>query len=270
MQLKHRVALDDVQLDSVDDRIMISKIETGDGKENIQLASLWGEVAGSRVTSMHRDSLDITVKFRIRLKKRDMKEREEVIEKVNAWAFAGGWLTTNYKTNRRIRVFRAQAATAGDPWEWTKEYAVVFRACGVPYWQEEEPNSVQKLNVSSASLVMGVNGSEKTVLEADFKNTSGNTCNTFMIGVANTNISMSFSSLGLANGETLVIDHDDNGKRCNLRLRIRSTGGSYRSVMNKRTALSSDDLTISPGTRTVSFAAQTTGQITVRCRGRFA
>ena len=56
MQLKHRVALDDVQLDSVDDRIMISKIETGDGKENIQLASLWGEVAGSRVTSMHRDS----------------------------------------------------------------------------------------------------------------------------------------------------------------------------------------------------------------------
>ena len=114
MQLMHRVALDGVELDSVDSRIMISKIETGDGKDNVQTVSLWGDSTGSRVTNVHRDSLDITVKFRIRLKKRNMAEREEVIEKVNAWAFSGGWLTTNYKDNRRIRVFRQQAATPGD------------------------------------------------------------------------------------------------------------------------------------------------------------
>ena len=267
MQLKHRVALDDVQLDSVDDRIMISKIETGDGKENIQSVSLWGNSAGSRVTSIHRDSIDITVKFRIRLKKRDMQEREEVIEKANAWAFSGGWLTTNYKTNRRIRVFRAQAAAVGDPWEWTKEYTIVFRACGVPYWQEEDPSSIQKLNVSSANLVIGVNGSENTVLEAEFKNTSGNTCNTFSISVAGTGIS--FSSLGLASGETLVIDHNDNGKRCNLRMRIRSTGGVYRSVMDKRLPASADDLWCRAGIRYTGFEADYACSMTVSCKGRF-
>ena len=269
MQLKHRVALDGVQLDEVDYRIMIQKIETGDGKENINTVSLMGG-SGSRVTNIHRDSLDVTVKFTIRLRKTEMAAREEILEKVNAWAFAGGWLTTNYKGNRKIRVFRAQAAGAGDPWNWTKEYAIVFRACGVPYWQEEEPNSVQKLSVSSANLVVGVNGSEKTVLEAEFKNTSGSSCSTFSIGTSDGSASLSFTDLGLANGETLVIDHDDNGKRCNLRLRIRSAGGVYRSVMNKRAAASSDDLVVSPGTRTVQFTAQRTGTITVRCRGRFA
>ena len=268
MQLKHRVALDGVQLDAVDDRIMISKIETADGKENISTASLWGDSTGSRVTSIHRDSIDITVRFRIRLKKRSMAEREEVIEKANAWAFSGGWLTTNYKDNRRIRVFRAQAAGAGDPWEWTKEYAIVFRACGVPYWQEEEPNSVQKQSVSSASLTMGVNGSARTVLEAEFKNTSGSTCNTFSLTTNESAISL--TNLALANGETLVIDHNDTGKKCLLRIRIRSTGGSYRSAMSKRTTGSSDDLYISPGTKAVAMAAGKAGTITLKCRGRYA
>ena len=67
MQLRHRVALDGVQLDSVDSRIMIQRIETGDGKENISAVSLMGG-SGSRVTNIHRDSIEITVKFCIRLK----------------------------------------------------------------------------------------------------------------------------------------------------------------------------------------------------------
>ena len=267
MQLRHRVALDGVQLDSVDSRIMIQRIETGDGKENISAVSLMGD-SGSRVTNIHRDSIDITVKFCIRLKKRNMAEREEVLEKANAWAFAGGWLTTNYKTDRRIRVFRAQAAAAGDPWEWTKVYQIVFRACGVPYWQQENPAIVMMQNVNSANMTLGVVGSEKSVLEAQFQNTSGSTVNTFSISTGES--IMSFSSLGLANGETLVIDHSDNGKRCDLRLRIRSTGGVYRSAMNKRSTGSSDELTISPGTRTVSMSAGGAGKITVSCYGRFA
>ena len=266
MQLRHRVALDGVQLDSVDDRIMISRIETGEGKENIQSVSLWGDSTGSRITSIHRDSIDITVKFRIRLRKRRMEEREEVVEKVNAWAMNGGWLTTNYKTNRRIRVFRAKAAVAGDPWEWTKEYAVTFRACGVPYWQEQNAETVMFPNVSSKNITFGVNGSEKSVIEAEFKNTSGSTCNTFSISTGESN--MAFTALGLADGETLAIDHEDNGKRCLLRLRIRSAAGVWRSVMDKRTG--SDDLEVMPGVKNISVSAGTAGTITVRCSGRYA
>lgn len=268
MQLRHRVALNGIELDSVDNRIMIQRIETADGKENIANVSLWGGT-GSRVTGEHRDSIDITVKFCIRLKKRSMAEREEVLEKANAWAMSGGWLTTNFKTNRRIMVFRAQAAGAGDPWEWTKTYSIIFRACGVPYWQEINPAIVMRQGVSSVEMTLGVNGSARSVCEAQFKNTSGSTCNTFSISTGESQ--MSFTDLGLASGETLVIDHNDTGKSCVLRLWIMTAGGAWRtSVMDKRSAGSSDDLYVTPGVKTITVTAQRSGKITVMSSGRFA
>lgn len=266
MQLKHRVALDGVQLDEIDSRILIQKIETGDGKENINIVSLGGE-SGARVTSIHRDSLDVTVKFAIRLRKTEMAERESVLEKANAWAYYGGWLTTNYKSNRRIRVFRAQAAGAGDPWDWTKVYAIVFRACGVPYWQEEAPQAIVRTNTRSENMVIGVNGSQRTVVDAIFQNTSGGTIDEFEIG---TGLSwMGFEDLGLGSGESLVIDHHDDGKR-NL-LRIRILGGSgYRSALGARTEDSSHDLEIGPGSNRVQMSAEGNGRITISACGRFA
>ena len=266
MVLKRRVALNSVQLDSVDDRIMISGVVTGDGKENIQTVSLWGDSAGSRVTSMHRDSLDITVKFRVRLKKRSMADREEVVEKVNSWASAGGTLTTNYKTGRYISVFLAQAAAVGDPWEWTKEYSLVFRACGVPYWQSYMSQRVQNTNSYSTSFT--VKGSVRSVMNVTFKNTSGETCDTITVSIGES--SMSFSNLGLADNETFYIDHIDNGKRCLLTIRIKDTDGVYRSAMNKRSASSSDDLYATPGSKTFSFSAGKFGNLTFTNWGRFA
>lgn len=266
MQLKHRVALDGVQLDEVDSRIMIQKVETGDGKENINTVSLAGR-SGSRVTSVHRDSIDITVRFTIKLRKTEMADRETVLEKVNAWAYSGGWLETNYKENRRIRVFRAKAAEAGDPWDWTKVYAIVFRACGVPYWQEKSPQAVMRQNTASENLTLGVNGSERSVVEATFQNTSGATVNTFSLDTGES--MMAFTGLGLANGESLVIDHEDDGEKSLLRLRIKN-GNSWRSVLNKRTPESSDDLYISPGVHRIQMTAGGNGKITVSASGRFA
>ena len=265
MQMQHRVALDGVWLDEVDSRIIIQKIETSDGKESINITSLAGS-SGSRVSSPpHRDSLDILVKFAIRVKKKEMAEREMILEKVNAWAFAGGWLTVNYKSNRRIRVFRAQAAGAGDPWEWTKQYQIVFRACGVPYWQEDQPETLSRANVSDETFQFGQSGSENGVLDVSFQNTSGSTINTFSLSTNDS--SMEFSALGLANNEMLVIDHDDNGKRCNLRIRIKSTAGVYRSALGKRTNGSSDDRTI---IHQIQIHAGGSGKLTLRGYGRFA
>ena len=264
MQLAHRVALNGAQLDEIDNRIIISRVETGDGKMNISMVSLPGD--GSRVTGMSRDSIDIIVRFRLRFKKRRMEEREELLERINAWACGGGWLTANYKPNRRIRVFLAQAATAGDPWEWTKDYQLIFRACGVPYWQQESPTSLMRQGVSSGTFTFGVDGSAQSVMEVSFRNTSGSTINTFSINTGES--AMAFSGLGLANGETLIIDHDDTGKKCVLRLSIANAGGVRRSIMDKRTG--DDDLLMTPDSHEVVFSAGGAGRITISCCGRFA
>ena len=267
MQLRHRVALDGIELDSIDERIMIQKVETADGKESVSTVDLFGVGSGSRVTNIHRSSLDITVKFTLRLRKTAMAEREEILERINAWAYAGGWLTTNYKENRQIRVFRAQAAGAGDPWNWTREYSIIFRACGVPYWQERNPEMVTVRNVSSRSIAFGVNGSEKSVLGIQFQNTSGGTINSFTISTGIAEIKL--RNLGLANGQTLEIDRRDDGRRCVLFIR-KGSGSSWQSAMDKRTTDSSNDLFVEPGTQTITFSADGNGTLSISCCGRFA
>ena len=264
MILRHRAALNGGQLDEVDSRIMIKRISTGEGKMNISTVSLPAD--GMRVTGIDRDSIDITITFNIRLRKRDMAERETVMEKVNAWAAAGGILTVGHKEGRLIHVFLAQAASIGDPWEWTKDYSLVFRACGVPYWQQESPVTVIRQSTSGETITMMVDGSAESVVEAQFRNQSGGTISAFSIQAGDSQ--MVFSGLGLGNGETLVIDHEDNGKKNILRLRIQGTGGTYRSVMDKRTG--SDDLYVEPGTNRITVSAGGTGRLTVSCAGRFA
>ena len=259
MILKRRAALDGVQLDSIDSRILIQKIEPAAGKESIDAASLWGG-SGSRVTGMHRDSLDVVVSFTINEKSYRPQERAEVLEKVNTWAAAGGWLTVSYKPGRRIRVIAAQLPGEGDMMQ-RNQYSITFRAYGVPYWQEESPVKT-RINGASGGLNFGVNGNQQTVMEASFKNTGSGTINTLEIHAGGSSIS--FTGLGLASGETFRLDHTDDGKRSLLRCRIGS-----RSVLSKRTAGSSNDLFVDPGVQAVSYTAGGTGIMELSCAGRF-
>ena len=77
-------------------------------------------------------------------------------------------------------------------------------------------------------------------------------------------------NLALANGETLHIDHADNGKTCVLRIRIQGTNGAWRSALDKRTADSSNDLTVKPGIISVTLYAGGAGTLLLMCAGRFA
>ena len=260
MILRRRVALDGVQLDSVDTKVLIQTVEPQAGKMAISGSSLWG-ADGSRVTNIHRDSLDINVKFSINEKSYHMAARSAVFEKVMAWAAAGGWLTVNNKPGRKIRVILAQPPGEGDLGN-RNQYTIVFRAYGVPYWQEADATTKQ-LSGSSGSGTMTIGGSARTVMDCTFVNTSGGTINGLTISAGGS--SFSFSSLGLGNGETLTIDHPDNGERSYLRCRIGNT-----SVLARRSAGSSDDLYVMPGSRAVSFSADRVGTMVFSVRGRFA
>ncbi len=262
MVLSHRVALNGVQLDSIDSRILVQGIEEQAGKDQISAVGVFGGV-GQRVTNEHRDFLDMIVRFSIHQKKSDMQARSDVFEKVNAWAAVGGWLTVNYKSNRRLWVRCAQCPAAGDQWNWTGVYSITFRAYAVPYWQQATATTATATG-SSISTSVTVLSHVKTVLDVSFANTSGAACDTFSITAGGSTIAL--ESLGLANGETLYIDHTETGL---LRIRIKNTSNVYRSVLAKRTTASSNDLWVSPGTVTVAVTAAKAGTLTVSCAGRF-
>ena len=262
MILSHRVALNGIQLDSVDDRILVQGIDEAAGKDQITVVSLFGG-AGQRITNRHRDYLEVTVRFSLRVRKNDMQTRTAILERINAWAEPGGWLTLNYKPGRRLRVVCAQYPAAGDPWNWTGVYAIEFRAYAVPFWQQEPPGMLTATG-NSITRSIGVGGNTDTVLNLSFKNTSGVSCDTFTVSTGGSAISL--SGIGLAIGETLHIDHTEDGL---LRIRIQSSGGNYRSALDKRTPESSDDLWVRPGTVTVSVTAERTGALALSCAGRY-
>lgn len=264
MQLAHRVSLNGQELDELDNRIIIKGIEEAAGKETFSAVSYGGR-DGQRVTNHRRDTLDVTVKFALNIRRDQLQERSNIFELVNKWAANGGWLKVNYKAGRHVYVVCAQAPGAGDQWKRTNEYSITFRAFGVPYWQQEVESALRIQNISSLSnRAIGVDGSTQTVMNVEFRNTSGSTANTFSITASGK--TFAFSDLGLANGETLVIDHTAEGV---LRIRIKSSGGSYRSAFNKRTPESADELFISPGTIYVSMSSQRAGTLTVSYAGRF-
>ena len=262
-----RVALDGVQLDQANSAIVISGIESGEGKTSLSAVSLAGGF-GQRLTGRHRDTLDITVSFAINVKKTNLSGRASALEDANEWAaraINGAWLTVNYKTNRRIWVVLAQAPGEGSLWDYTKNFQIVFRAYGVPYWEEIEASSTAELSAGTLKTgTITVSGNADTVADLVLTNESESTVNACTVTVDGH--SFNFDSLGLAVGESLVISHENDGV---LKIRILETDEDYRDAMSKRLPTSADDLNCRTGSRSISFTSDYSCSMTVSCKGRY-
>lgn len=260
MQLAHRAALNGVQLDEIDPRIIIKGIEGGAGKETVTSVST-GLGDGTRITGRHRDTVDVSVRFSMNIRRNVLAERGMVLEAINAWAGKGGWLTINYKPNRTLWVDEVITPGEGDLWKRLNEFTITFRAHAIPFWQEETANVVTfGGSASSGSRSVTIEGSAWTQCDAELANTSGMTINSCRVVIGGN--TMTFSGLGLGGNETLVIDHQDGL----LRIRIRN-GGSYRSVMAARSG--ADDYKVTPGMQTCSFSADRACRMTVSWRCRY-
>ena len=267
MQLAHRVSLDGVQLDEIDERIIIKSVDGGAGKETVTKANT-GAGDGARITGKRRDSIEVQVKFSMNIRRNVMEERADVLERIVAWAEGCGYLRINYKPNRRIYIDEVTAPGEGDLWKRLSEYTIAFRANAIPYWEEDDAAAAIIDTTQNGSGTITVAGSARTVAECELKNMSGANINTAEITIGGK--TMSFSALALAGDESLVIDHAVTEGKNVIRIRIRSAGGEYRSALGKRSAASADEFEIMPGNHAVSFSAQRACRLTVNVRGRFA
>ena len=160
--------------------------------------------------------------------------------------------------NRRSR------PAAGDLANWTAEFSIVFRAYGVPYWQQVTPTQIKVNSTRATTRTMEVPGTAETVLDATFQNVSGMDIATFVITAGSERFTL--ENLALKANETLAIEHTDEGL---VRIGIYNTSGVWRSALGCRTADSSNDLTVNPGTVQWSVTAPRAGRLTVSCCGRY-
>lgn len=262
MILSHRVSLNGTQMDSLDDSIIIQSVEENTPKYTISGVNIG--TAGQRMTQQRRDTLDLVVKFAIRLRKDNMAARDLVFDKIVKWALPGGTLMLNTKTNKCLNVVCVSPPGQMDPRKWDTEYQITFRAFGVPYWEQVTP-STQTVTASSGTYTLANNGTANSPLEVQFKNTGSATIN--LVTVRSGGRTIRLESLGLAAGETFKLYYQNGLQKLTI---TNAAGTTERSVMAKRTDTSADDIWLAPGNNSIAFTASASGALTLSCRGRFA
>ena len=255
MILSRRAALGGSQLDQVDSSVVIRGMDPGTTKKTVNTVSRYGG-AGQRETGSHWETLEASVTYAIDIPKTNLADRREVFDDVNEWALNKGWLTMSWMDGKRLWVDDVTVPTSGDLFGWTDEFTIGFTARSVPFWQDAEATT-------ATGNMITVPGMVETVCDAELVNGSGATVDTLTIRIGGS--VFSFTSLGLAAGETLKIGHTEKGI---LFIRIYENTTTYRSAMDARTGDSSDDLTVKPGARLISVSAEGV-TYTVSCCGRY-
>lgn len=268
MQLSRRIALDGVQLDELDDRILISEVYEMPPDRSAQATAIYDgtpDSMGSRVSSQQRNSKKVRCKFRINYKRPFMEERGKLLDKINAWAIGGGTLTIGPRPEQKMAVRCQQEAEIGDLRDWTREYTLIFEANAKPYWENTEADTAKTRTTADGSAIIEVTGGLPNVLDVDISNQSGKQIDKMTISEGG--YKFVFQELGMQANETLVIDHDSEAR---LRIRLKSAAGVYRSALISRTVKSDDELKVKPGSVTVYITADRAVIMTVKCRGRSA
>ena len=182
------------------------------------------------------------------------------MEDVQRWAMPGGLLTTSDRPDRVLCVVCESLPTVGSAQKWTGVCSIGFMAYAVPFWEDETPRRVSITGNGSKTLFVPGFAAPASV-EATVKNTGSGTISSVTLTAGET--SMTFNGLSLASGQTLTVSHDARGL---LTARI---GGT--SVLNKRTAASSDELELDPcRNATLTAATNGTASTTFAVRGRYA
>lgn len=263
MILSRRAALDGIQLDELDERIVISGIDDGAPQIVRNSVGLAGG-NGSRVTSEQRTAKRVTVRFVLRIRKGDMAARGTLLEIISGWAHSGRWLTISNRPNRRILVSCVEDPELGDLREWVKEYRIVFEANERPWWEMETPNTAISDPVNEGSVELQTEGNLDSPICFELQNVSGMEISSITITAGSS--FFQFDNAGLQGDEILRGSYSTKGV---LQLRAIGSGGS-RSMMNRLTETSSDELMVSPGRNRITFSATRACILTVMSFGRFS
>lgn len=257
MRTRYEATLNGRDLSTIDDSILIMDIANDASQTSKTVDDIAGH-DGQRMKNKHVRRAGVVITFEIH--SRDIRHRQEVCQKVQGWARGGGVLKTNDRIGQMILVECDEPPSIRSALKWTQALQIRFAAYDPPYWQDERARSVVIAGTSGEAALYVPGIADKTRVSARVKNTSSVTVNRLTLRAGAT--WMEFTGLALPAGETLVIDHDENGL---LRIRV-----GEESRMQCRTAESSDELLCTCGEKnqmTISAGAKV--EVTFETRGLY-
>lgn len=260
MITRYRAWLDGQPLDGIDDSIIIHDISESAPALDITTGARPG-ADGMQLLGIHRTMLTVVITLEIHDRRTD--RRQDTADRVSAWC-AGKVLTVSTRPGKRLSVACTGLHAVASALRWTDTMAIQLTAYETPYWEDERPTMAVVKDQASDERTLHVGGTADTVLEVDIRRTGPTTLNQVRIKAGRSR--MELTGVGLGEGETLHIGHDDAGR---LTLIIDGVEEA-RTVYDKLTPESSDDLVISPGAVDVQFASGTLPvELTWRWRARW-
>ena len=257
MRSRYLVGLDGVELSSIAPEIIVTDITHNAPVREVRASSIAGR-NGKLYTRTFTSSTGVTVSFEIHTP--DVRRRAAIMEDVQRWAMPGGVLTTSDRPDRVLRVVCDSPPAIGSAKNWTGVCSIGFAAYAVPFWEDETPRRVSITENGSKTLFVPGFAAPASV-EAKVTNTGSGAISTVTLTSGET--SMTFAGLALGAGQTMALAHDARGL---LTARIGS-----ESVLDKRTASSSDELELEPGKNaTLTVTTNGTASTTFEVRGRYA
>ena len=257
---RENVWLNGIALGSVDASVVVRTVYESEIKNNIAYVANAGQ-SGRRIASFLRESKIIRVRFSIK-GLYNLDDRTRVLDAVNGWASAGGVLQISQRLDQQISVTCIKYAVSAEQMKLPDVYELEFEANVSPYWEKTNQTILPVITDDNGSGEIVVPGTAPAFIEFEATPTSeALTSLTVTATSALGTSTIALSGLSVAAESTLIIGHDAHGF-------LTIFAGSV-NLLDKRSAASSDDLLVSPGTVTVSFAANTEIEAKIKTRGRW-
>ena len=251
---RYKVWLNGDSLEEISPNIYINDISYGQVSP-AYTANRIGGADGQLTGADYIESSVVTVTFEVR--EYSTTKRQLVVQSVAAWAARGGWLTTSDRDGQRLYVRCTKYPAVSSVMRWLDPVTVEFTAYEMPYWTSVDPVSVDIANSEEGTLRIG--GMRRNCAEAVI--TAGAALTSLTVTVGDTSIAL--TGLSVDNGDTVTISYTDEHHI----LEIKHEGVS---ILEKRTAASSDDLIAEVGENAVAFTASGAASCTISVREVYA
>jgi hypothetical protein len=220
-------------LHDIDPHIVVMDVQESEPKLTVSTtANVKSD--GMHITNTARESLQVQVT--IEAHEYSMERRARLLQKVQAWARDGS-LTVGYRPGQRLECICTSLPALGSAWKWTSSIQMVFTAYVIPYWISDDMQwaHIDTPTRNGETAMRPVGTAKETPLSFWVRNEGSSAMETLVVQCPVSGTRFELNDLGLGPGETIDVGYDQLGY-----LYMRKNDGT--SVMNKRTAASSDDL----------------------------
>lgn len=254
MITRYRISLDNVQLDSLDENIVIQDI----GYSPISFRDknrTSADLDGFDIDETYYESQTVTVSLQLRIY--DTAKRNKAVQKINEWAKGMKTLQVNDREGQYLYAVKCQQfASVSSVRNWLDPLTLVFTTGYVPFWISSSAKTVTVVGKNNkGTLKMEGNADKPSLVSVTV--TAEEAVSSIQLTVGDTMLKL--TGLSVAIGQQIIIDYIRNRY-----LRVRANGAS---VLNKLDKSSSDRLMAKCG-ENVTVNVVASGRVSAVFSGR--